>query len=619
MVNEKLKENPLITREDLKQSLLEILKPLKNYLVPGGFYLGNSGTHYHPKIAVMETFSRTLWGIAPFIAGGGEYPEIETVLSILKEGTSSASCGYWGECGNKDQRLVEMASIALSLLIAKETFWDTLSPNEKKNLHRWLSFIEERELPPTNWHFFRILVCTAFRALGLPVNVKAEKESFDLIESLYRGDGWYQDGEGGNYDLYNPMGFHFYSLLWAKLAGDQNQERAKRYLERAEIFGSKFSLWFADNGEAIPYGRSLAYRFGAASFFSACAFADLPALPFGTLKEIILENLRQWFSLPVFDNAGLLSIGYGYPNLIMADRYNSPGSPYWGLKAWLVLALGGDHPFWEAKETDDSNRKNLIENKIIAEKIPGFIISKNNEDAQLFTAGNFSPDFEMNHASCKYGKFAYSAKAGFCVSLGNYGLESVGCDSALVLSLGDNYWRERRNVFDVKTGIDNENNKWVSSVWQPWQDVKITTVIICLGLWHLRIHRIESDKNLQSVEGGFSISRYQLPWQMNQFYDNNEVFSAENKSKVKHEALISFPWGASRITAMEESPQREGSILVPAPNLNILYPHAAVPVLKGEIKKGTAVLITAACRGGCEIINAVPPCAPAHFAPLFSV
>jgi len=201
--------NHFITRLDLQQNLKELLEPLKDRAVIDGYYLGDAGAHYPPKTAVMEGFCRTLWGVGPLIAGGGDFPNLDVVLSILKNGTNPDSDGYWGVSGNRDQRLVEKASIALTLMIARETFWDPLSPTEKNNMYQWLSVIEKRELPPTNWHFFRIMVCTCFRELGLPVDEKAEQESFDLMDSLYKGDGWYEDGMRGNFDLYNPMGFHF--------------------------------------------------------------------------------------------------------------------------------------------------------------------------------------------------------------------------------------------------------------------------------------------------------------------------------------------------------------------------------------------------------------------------
>ena len=45
----------------------------------------------------------------------------------------------------------------------------------------------------------------------------------------------------------------------------------------------------------------------------------------------------------------MLTIGYGYPQQYMAEQYNAPGSPYWGLKVFLLLALPDDHPFWTAE------------------------------------------------------------------------------------------------------------------------------------------------------------------------------------------------------------------------------------------------------------------------------
>ena len=53
---------------------------------------------------------------------------------------------------------------------------------------------------------------------------------------------------------------------------------------------------------------------------------------------------------PIFDNGGILTVGYTYPNLLMSETYNAPGSPYWALKAFVFLALPDDHPFWQADE-----------------------------------------------------------------------------------------------------------------------------------------------------------------------------------------------------------------------------------------------------------------------------
>lgn len=48
-------------------------------------------------------------------------------------------------------------------------------------------------------------------------------------------------------------------------------ERATKYKARAMEFAKQFIYWFDEEGEAIPFGRSLTYRFSQVSFsVSAC-------------------------------------------------------------------------------------------------------------------------------------------------------------------------------------------------------------------------------------------------------------------------------------------------------------------------------------------------------------
>ena len=561
--------------------LVELLEPLKKHAVPGGFHLGNTNAHYPTNIAEMEAWCRCLWGIGPLVAGGGNWPDIKELLVTLSRGVDPKNEAYWGECGPRDQRLVEMASIAMCLLLAPEAFWDPLNETTKQNLYRWLSQIEKSELPPMNWCYFRLLVCAAFRSLGLPVDAEAEKESFEISESCYRGHGWYQDGEDGAFDFYNPMGFHFYGLVLVAFAarrGDTS-DIYKKFIERAKEFGPRFAAWFHHDGSNIPYGRSLTYRFAVVSFFSACAFIGLEVIPWGQMKGIVLRHLRYWFSQPILDSGGILSIGYNYPNLIMADTYNSPGSPYWALKAFLVLALSEEHPFWQAEELP------LPAGDVcLSEKTGGFIVSRSNEDTQLLV-GSVCPSWDMNHLAQKYSKFAYSARFGFCVSHSNYDIEKCSCDSTLLLSDGDGYWRERREMLEQETG---ENQ--VSCRWLPWPDVDIVTTLIRLGDWHVRVHRIQSGRRLNTIEGGFSVP----------CLEGSGLAKAFDTRTGDKEALIAFPSAASRIVALEENSgvaARTGKLVKPAPNLNVIHPLVFVPVLEGTLEPGLTVLATAVRAG----------------------
>lgn len=582
--------NPLETRVDLQRSLLELLAPLAPRFTPGntGLHLGNAGAHYSARVALMEGWSRTLWGVGPLLAGGGTTPFLDRYQEGLRRGTDPDDGEYWGEPPDTDQRLVEMAAIALSLMIAPEAFWVPLSQEERERLYSWLATIQGRKLPANNWHFFRILVCSAFRALGLPVDEGAERESFDLIDGLYRGDGWYVDGSNGNYDFYNPFGFHFYGLIYAKLAGSRDPERAARYVERARLFAPQFLPWFREDGTVVPYGRSLTYRFAAVSFFSACAFAGVEAVPWPVMKGVVLRHLRGWFARPIFDADGILSVGYGYPNLVMAEQYNAPGSPYWALKAYLPLALGEDHPFWAAEEAALPALPQATRLPV-----PHYVVNRSSEDVQLLCPGRY-PGWEAVQAAAKYCKFAYSARFGFCVSHGSYALEKTGCDSSLVLSEGDGYWRERRDSSNQESGPD-----WTRGHWKPWEDVEITTTLHARGPWHVRIHRISSGRRLEAVEGGFSIPRFL----------GHEAPTVLETAVRDGSAVVSAPWAGSRIVdyPAQGREARRGEVVYLEPNLNILEPTAALPVLRCTVEPGISLWICAVRAGDRPATIAAPP------------
>jgi len=611
--------NPLADRADLARSLLDLLAPLGDRYSEGcaGYSLGATGALYSPRVALLEGWSRVLWGIAPLLSGGGSFPDLGRHLEGLRRGADPGDTAFWGEPEDSDQRLVEMAAIALSLLIARESFWDPLSPEEKKNLHAWLATIQTRKLPANNWHFFRILVCSAFRRLGLPVDERAEAESFDLVDGLYRGDGWYVDGADANYDFYNPFGFHFYGLVYARLMGDLRPDRAARYVERARLFAPQFLALFREDGSVVPYGRSLGYRFAVTSFFSACAFAGVEAVPWAVMKGVVLRNLRWWFARPILDASGVLTVGYAYPNLVMAEQYNSPGSPYWALKAYLPLALGDDHPFWTAEEAPLPSPLPAA-GPAMRLATPHWIVNRSEEDVQLLCPGRYPP-WEAVQAAAKYCKFAYSARFGFSVSHGAWALSQTGCDSMLVLSEGDGYWRERRKTSDQASGPD-----WTSGRWRPWDDVEIVTTLLALGAWHVRVHRIRSARRLETVEGGFSVPRFLgegLP-------ETPEILIADAEGPAPAGASVAFSWAASRIedrllpaeapyaapaapaapATPAASARRSAGILTLAPNLNILHPHAVLPVLRGSILPGETILACAVRAGDRgPTLSALPP------------
>lgn len=218
----------------------------------------------------MEGFSRVLWARGPLWQGGGEALEFEEVYRRgLAAGTDPENPEYWSDPGEYDQLFVEMAAIACAILEAPQKVWFPLEKAQQNNLARWLETINHHQLPLCNWLGFRILVNLALRSVGMPWDAEQMEKDLEELESWYIGDGWYSDGS----PLVKP-------------------QRAARLRERALAFGREYQHWFDENGAAIPYGRSLSYRFAQCAFYSVCVWAGLQPLSLEVMKGIIQRKLQ---------------------------------------------------------------------------------------------------------------------------------------------------------------------------------------------------------------------------------------------------------------------------------------------------------------------------------------
>ena len=206
-------------REHAKELLVKLLKPTIPHFSPNQarFCPGSSAAVYDQAAAGVEGFSRPLWALVPFWAGGGNWPEMENLyLNGLTAGTNPENPEYWGGFQDIDQRFVEMAAIAYGILMVPEKLWHPLSPEAKKNLTVWLDGINHYACPPCNWMFFGILVNIALKSIGAPYSSDILSQYLDYIESCYEGDGWYLDGQNGEKDYYISFAFHYYSLIYCR-------------------------------------------------------------------------------------------------------------------------------------------------------------------------------------------------------------------------------------------------------------------------------------------------------------------------------------------------------------------------------------------------------------------
>ena len=135
-----------------------------------------------------------------------------------------------------------------------------------------------------NWKFFAVLVNLGLKNVGVSYSTDTIKHSIECFDGYYRSNGWYNDGNTRQADYYIAFAIHFYSLIYAKVMEKDDPENSRKYKERATLFARDFIYWFAADGSALAFGRSLTYRFAQCCFWSACIFAGalfLPSVPAG--------------------------------------------------------------------------------------------------------------------------------------------------------------------------------------------------------------------------------------------------------------------------------------------------------------------------------------------------
>lgn len=563
-------QNPLKTKEDLRLAFTQLTDPLKPYYTSGfaRLHIGSTGASYPDDIAGIEGFSRVLWGLVPMLAGEGDCDLWTLYVQGIKHGTDPSHEEYWGQVNDYDQRLVEMAAFGFALALIPDRIKKDFNEQELARLASWLDQISERKLWDCNWLFFLVLVQMGFKKAGLPYNQKLTQKTLDHMERFYLEEGWYADGVGGHSDYYVPFAIHYYGLLYAKLMEEEDPARSRLYKSRAETFAKSFIHWFAEDGAALPYGRSLAYRFSQSAFWSALVYAGVEPFSLGVMKGIILRNLRWWFDKPIFHPNGTLSIGYAYPNLVMAENYNSPGSPYWALKTFLPLALDDAHPFWTAQELPMPTLDRLS-----VQQPPHLVISRQDEVPHLvaFNTGHPSTN-EHTHTSAKYEKFAYSTFFGFSVPRAEWGLGQGAFDSMLALSEGDNLYRVKRTCVEASVRESNLYSKW-----RPWSDVEVETWLVPGTPWHVRVHRIVTKRGLDAAEGGFALGLHPS--------------LQASLSDMGTGAKASTTTGASGVRCLYGSGSAE--LIYPNANTNLMQPRTVIPTVKYRFEPGTSWIVSA--------------------------
>lgn len=182
--------------------------------------------------------------------------------------------------------------------------------------------------------------------------------------------------------------------------------------------------------------------------------------------------------------------------MYMAERYNAPGSPYWGMKSFLLLALPEEHPFWSAEAAPLPAL-----DKLKPMPYANMLVQRRHGRVTAYAAG-VNEGHGHGQFPEKYAKFAYDTRFGFCASRSREVLHQAAPDSMLAFVIDDNVFvRKVSKSWKIEKGQ-------VWSQWSPFPGIEVTTTITPTANGHRRRHQIHSQWACEAYDCGFAIPNF---------------------------------------------------------------------------------------------------------------
>ncbi|MFD9737368.1 DUF2264 domain-containing protein [Umezawaea sp. NPDC059074] len=433
----------------------------------------------------LEGYARTFLAAAFRVAGGGDPRDwlgryAEGLVAGTKEGPEE-----WPpilDYHDRGQPMVESASIALGLRLTRPWLWDRLDGGEQDRVEEWLRGALRHVPAPNNWYLFPFTVAGFLESVGRgdAETARARTRALDLLEVWYRGQGWYSDGDGRAFDHYNGWALHLYPVLDNHLSrtSTQHDDRLREHLET-------FSRLFGDDGAPLHFGRSLTYRFAAASAVALGAVTGHTPLAPGVSRRLLSGSLRYFLDRGAVDANGLLTLGWHGPHEPTLQFYSGPASPYWASKAFVGLLAPADHPLWTDIEGDTPG------DAVFSLPKTGFLVQSAHGVVRLHNHGSDHVRSHEGESAADddphYGRQAYSTSTGpsFTVADNHFAVVVDGVRSV------------RRRVHPLGAG-HGDGWGWAASSHLPAftpgpplvPGLRVESVTVAVGPHELRAHRV---------------------------------------------------------------------------------------------------------------------------------
>ncbi|GAB2816542.1 DUF2264 domain-containing protein [Streptomyces daliensis] len=459
----------------------------------------------------LEGYARTFLAAAFRVAGAdGKDPHnwLERYADGLAAGTREPVRGHreggesWPlilDLTVQGQPMVESASVALGLRLTKPWLWDQLDEGVRERAEEWLRGALRHTPAPNNWYLFPLTVAAFLESAGRGdrETARAVERGLELLESWYRGEGWYADGDGRAFDHYNGWALHLYPMLHAHLGADETL--LARYGPRLSEHLSSFGLLFGGDGAPLHFGRSLTYRFAAGAAVGLGALTGHTPLAPGVSRRLLSGAVRYFLDRGALDEDGLLSLGWHGEHTATLQSYSGPASPYWASKAFVALLAPEDHPLWTAREEPAPSEG---ADRVLALPSPGLLIHSTGRDG-LVRLHNHGTDHVRPHegetADAEdplYARFAYSTVTG-PTAPGNV------ADNHFALAAPGGPFSVRRRVRPLGAWSDPEGTwGWAASWHLPVfpagsgydapmvPGLRVESLTFARGACEVRVHRV---------------------------------------------------------------------------------------------------------------------------------
>lgn len=345
---------------------------------------------------------------------------------------------------------------------------------------------------PNNWYLFPYSVAGFLESVGRgdAETARAKQRALDLLEGWYRGDGWYADGDGRAFDHYNGWALHLYPVLDAQLSGDA--ELSARYGARLREHLEGFSLLFGGDGAPIHFGRSLTYRFAAASSVALGAISGHTPLTPGASRRVISGSLRYFLERGATGTDGLLNLGWHGPHEASLQNYSAPASPYWASKAFVSLLAPDGHPLWAATEEPAPSEG---PDRVLALPAPGLLVQSTHADG-IVRLHNHGSDHVRPHEgeSGVPDEPLYSRQSYSTVTGPTSGANAADNHLAVVVAGA----RSGRRVIRALGAGGGDGWGWAASWHRPVftsgspmvPGLRVESVTVARGRYELRVHRV---------------------------------------------------------------------------------------------------------------------------------